>query len=134
VLKLIMKKIILFLVIFILVAYLLVSRSSCQNKLAKIYSIDNKNYCLLTASNQKQWKRGLMFYKKSVNIDGMIFIFPNKDYRSFWNENTYLDLDVYWMDGDKILGKSFLPSINKSKTVITVDSPGEADRVVEIIF
>ena len=41
--------------------------------------------------------------KKPVDFDGMIFIFPDKQIRSFWNENTYLDIDVYWLDGEKVL-------------------------------
>ncbi|MFA6390393.1 MAG: DUF192 domain-containing protein [Patescibacteria group bacterium] len=88
---------------------------------------------MLTANNQEQWEKGLMFYKKPVNFDGMIFIFPEKEVKSFWNKNTYLDLDIYWMDETKIIGKSYLPSILKSKTTAIVKSPGEVNRVVEII-
>ncbi len=75
-----------------------------------------------------------MFYKKPINFDGMIFIFPNKQMRSFWNKNTYLDLNVYWLEDNKIVGKSFLPSILKSKETVTVESQKKVDKVVEIIF
>ena len=75
-----------------------------------------------------------MFYKKPINFDGMIFVFPDKQMRSFWNKNTYLDLDLYWMDDEKIIGKSFLPSTLKTKKIITVSSPGKVNQVVEIIF
>ncbi len=128
-----MKKITLLLFIFFIVIYLFVSKKDCSNINAKIYSVNNKNYCLLTASNQEQWEKGLMFYKKPINFDGMIFIFPNKQMRSFWNKNTYLDLDVYWLNDDKIIGKSFLPSILKSKKTVTVQSTGEVNRVMEIV-
>ena len=37
----------------------------------------------------------------------MIFIFPDKERQTFWNKNTYLDLDIYWMNDDKVVGKSF---------------------------
>ena len=73
-----------------------------------------------------------MFYKKPVNFDGMIFIFPEKQVRTFWNKNTYMDLDIYWMDDGKIIGKSLLPSILKTKKIITVSS-GKVNQVVEII-
>ena len=117
------------------IIYLFIFRNNnCPNKKAKIYQINSKNYCLLTASNQEQWQKGLMFYKKPVDFDGMIFIFPNKQIRSFWNENTYLDLDVYWLEDNKTVGKSFLPSILKSKETVVVKSPDKVDRVVEIIF
>jgi uncharacterized membrane protein (UPF0127 family) len=63
----------------------------------------------------------------------MIFIFPSKQIQNFWNKNTYLDLNLYWMDDEKVVGKSVLPSILKSKETITVNSGKEVNRVVEII-
>ena len=131
-----MKKILL-LSIFFIAIYLFVSKNNCPNTKATIYQVNDKNYCLLTASNQEQWEKGLMFYKNKQELkgtDGMIFIFPDKQIRSFWNKNTYLDLDVYWFEDNKIVGKSFLPSILKSKETIVVKSPDKVNRVVEIIF
>lgn len=129
-----MKKILFFLFILSVIIYFFIYRNkNCFNKKAKIYQINSKSYCLLTASNQEQWERGLMFYKKPVNFDGMLFIFPNKEIRSFWNKNTYMDLNLYWMDDDKVVSKSYLPSILRSKTIVTVNSKEKIDRVVEII-
>lgn len=129
-----MKKILLFSFILITVVFLLVyKKTSCSDPQAKIYFINNKNYCLLTADNRDEWEKGLMDKKKPVNFDGMIFIFPNKEIKSFWNKNTYMDLDVYWMDGNRVTGKSFLPSILESKEIIFVESSQKVDRVVEII-
>jgi len=129
-----MKKTILLLLIFFIVIDLFVSRNHCSSNKVKIYQINSKNYCLLTASNQEQWGKGLMFYKKPVDFDGMIFIFPDRQIRNFWNKNTYLDLDIYWMNDEKVVGKSFLPSILKSKETVIVKSPDKVNRVVEIIF
>ena len=75
-----------------------------------------------------------MFYKKPVDFDGMIFIFPEKKVRNFWNKNTYMDLDILWMDEETLVGKSYLPSILKSKQTVTIKSSREVNRVVEIIF
>lgn len=129
-----MKNIILiFIFTIFVVGYLLTNKNGCLNSQAKVYLINNKKYCLLTANNQEQWGRGLMYYKKPVNFDGMIFIFPKKEIRNFWNMNTYLDLDLYWMDDEKIVGKSYLQSIIKTKDPFTVKSSSEVNRVVEII-
>ncbi len=103
-------------------------RKNCNN-----YQIENRNYCLLTATNQQEWEKGLMFVKKLDNADGMIFIFPDKQSRSFWNKNTLADLDLYWLVDDKVVGKSFLPSIEKSKEVVVVNSPKPVDKVVELV-
>jgi len=101
-----------------------------------IFKIKGKTYKLLVAKDPKDWQKGLMFYrsKKELNgAEGMIFLFPNKNYQIFWNKNTFLDLDIYWIDGEKIIGKSFLPSIKKTKNIFTVTSPKLVDKVVEII-
>jgi hypothetical protein len=100
------------------------------------YNLNGKTYKLMTAKNNSQWTKGLMNYrsKKELNgADGMIFIFPDRQLRQFWNENTYLDLDVYWIDDDKVIGKGFLPSIEKSKEVVIIESETKVDKVVEII-
>jgi len=105
---------------------------SAPNKDFINYSINNIKHKLLIADSPAEWEKGLMFYKKPVNFDGMIFIFPEKQVRTFWNKNTYMDLDIYWMDDGKIIGKSLLPSILKTKKIITVSS-GKVNQVVEII-
>lgn len=98
--------------------------------------IDGKIYHLLQARTPMEWTKGLMYYKNKSELkgaDGMIFIFPEKQVRSFWNKNTYLDLDLIWMDGETVVEKSYLPSILKTRKPFTVRSPSEVDRVVEII-
>ncbi len=90
------------------------------------------SYKLLVADNPEKWKKGLMNFRKLDGVDGMIFIFPDKQYRTFWNGDTFMNLDLYWIDGDKVVGKSFLPSIEKSKEIINVYSPKEVNKVVEL--
>ena len=132
-----MKKVILglFLLAFILIVFFVfMSRKSTSH--LNIYKIDSKNYYLLEAKNPTDWIKGLMFYKSKNELngaDGMIFIFPVKQKQSFWNENTYMDLELYWMDGETVIGKSYLPSIIKTKKLLIINSPGEVDRVAEII-
>jgi poly-gamma-glutamate synthesis protein (capsule biosynthesis protein) len=101
--------------------------------LMKIYNLEEKVYKLLIAQNEKEWQQGLMFVKCPCDFDGMIFIFPDKQIRYFWNKNTYLDLDIYWLDDHKILGKESLPSIQKTKNIKTINSPLPANKVIEII-
>lgn len=101
------------------------------------FTINGKRYQLLTATNPSQWQKGLMNFKSKKELkgaDGMIFIFPEKQPLTFWNKNTYLDLEVYWINDKKIIGKSFLPSILKTKKIVTVSSPALADKVIEIVI
>jgi len=100
------------------------------------YSLEGKTYKLLIAKTPLEHQKGLMFYRSKKELkgaDGMIFIFSNKNYRTFWNKNTFLDLDVYWIDGDRIVGKDFLPSIEKTKEILTINSPKPVNKVVEIV-
>ena len=43
-----------------------------------------------------------------------------------------MNLDLYWLDDDRIVGKSFLSLIEKSKEIITVSSPKEVNKVIEL--
>ena len=100
------------------------------------YSIEGKTYHLLVAKTKDEHQKGLMFCRSKKDLkgaEGMIFIFDNKDFRIFWNKNTFLDLDVYWIDGDRIVGKDYLPSIEKTKTIFTITSPKPVDKVVELL-
>jgi uncharacterized membrane protein (UPF0127 family) len=100
------------------------------------YSLEGKTYKLLIAKMPFEYQKGLMFYRDKKELkgaDGMIFIFSDKNYRTFWNKNTFLDLEVYWIDGKKVVGKDFLPSIEKTKEIFTVSSPKPVDKVVELV-
>jgi uncharacterized membrane protein (UPF0127 family) len=97
------------------------------------YELENKIYLLREAKTPEEWQRGLMFVKKPVDYDGMLFIFPDKQIRSFWNQNTFVDLEVYWLDDDKIIDKDKLESIEKTKIIKTIQSPGPVNKVIELI-
>lgn len=97
------------------------------------YNLGRKDYKLLVADTPEKWEKGLMFFEKLDGVDGMIFIFPDKQVRTFWNKNTLMDLDLYWMDGEILIGKSFLPSIEKSKEIIAVNSVKPVNKVIELI-
>jgi len=43
-----------------------------------------------------------------------------------------MELDVYWLNDKVVIGKSYLPSIEKSKNIIIVTSPDKANVVIEL--
>lgn len=50
------------------------------------------------------WKHGMMFRKDWGDIKGMLFVFPNETVRNFWMKNTYLPLDIVYINaGGKIV-------------------------------
>lgn len=52
------------------------------------------------ARTDEERSRGLM-HRESLGEDaGMLFIFPEQTVRSFWMQNTYIALDIAFMDRD----------------------------------
>ncbi len=97
-------------------------------------TIEGKKLRLVVADTNERRQKGLMYVRKPVhNFDGMIFIFKNKEPHTFWNMNTFEDLTIYWMADDTVTGKSDLPSVEKSKEIVTVSSPKRVNIVVEVI-
>mgnify|MGYP000296456649 CR=1 FL=1 len=105
-----------------------------ENYKVETIILEEKQRQVVIADNPKHWTKGLMFVRKPVQgFDGMIFKFPDKQPRLFWNQNTFVDLTIYWLADGKILGKAKLPSIEETKEIVTVQSPEPADTVIEII-
>lgn len=103
------------------------------------YNVETMNiagtaYKLVVADTPQKREKGLMFVRKqTAEYDGMVFRFPDKDIRNFWNKNTFVDLQLYWMLDGEVIGTSDLPSIEKSNDYVIISSPSPTDTVVEII-
>ncbi len=96
------------------------------------YSLNGKSYRLLVADTNTKRMKGLMYAKELKGADGMIFNFDTKANQSFWNQNTHLDLDVYWVDHETAVGYEHLPPIDK-KGLTIINSPKPVDTVIEIV-
>lgn len=62
----------------------------------------------------------------------MVFLYGERAVRRFWNKDTHLELDLYWIDRGKVIGRSYLPPVELAGIVV-VSSPGPVDRVVELL-
>jgi len=52
------------------------------------------------ARTDQERARGLMYRESLAPNAGMLFVFPEQSVRSFWMQNTYIDLDIAFMDRD----------------------------------
>ncbi|MCX8164218.1 MAG: DUF192 domain-containing protein [Aquificaceae bacterium] len=86
----------------------------------------------MVAYTPEERARGLMGYRSLPDFDGMVFLYKDKEIRHFWNKNTHLELDVYWIKEAKVVGRSYLPPVELAGIVV-VSSPEPVDRVVELL-
>lgn len=90
-----------------------------------LFSIDME-----LATNEEEHARGLMYRKQMDENKGMLFIFTNEDWRSFWMHNTLIPLDIIYVNA-----KREIVSICKNTNTLDDTSlPSEAPAmyVIEI--
>ncbi len=58
------------------------------------------------AKTQYEQEQGLQHVKKLDDLNGMLFIFENSRIASFWGKNTYIPLDIAFIDKDNTIIKT----------------------------
>jgi uncharacterized membrane protein (UPF0127 family) len=51
-----------------------------------------------SAKSREEQEKGLMFRETLCDKCGMFFEFDNESYRTFWMKNTFVDLDIIFID------------------------------------
>jgi uncharacterized membrane protein (UPF0127 family) len=85
----------------------------------------------LATTNQER-AQGLMDRKSMTDEQGMLFIFKTATEQSFWMKNTYISLDIIYIDDQKAvvsvqknttpLSEESLPSFKKAQYVLEVNA------------
>jgi uncharacterized membrane protein (UPF0127 family) len=92
-------------IFFLLMAF--VGLLAGGNRFITIY-IQGKPFLAEIADTPEKQSRGLMFRQKIKDDYGMLFIFPDDDIRSFWMKNTYITLDLIFLNGGQQIVDMFL--------------------------
>ena len=90
--------------IFLIFNFFLVSFYIFSNEKIDV-SIYNKNitFNVEVAKTIEERRTGLMYRKKLLNNEGMLFIFPREKIIQLWMKNTYIPLDVIFISENKVI-------------------------------
>ena len=90
--------------IFLIFNFFLVSFYTFSNEKIEV-SIYNKNiiFNVEVAKTIEERRSGLMYRKKLLNNEGMLFIFPREKIIQLWMKNTYIPLDVIFISENKVI-------------------------------
>jgi uncharacterized membrane protein (UPF0127 family) len=90
------------------------------------------------AESTAETTQGMMFRRQVPEGTGMLFIMPEERYQSFWMRNTYVPLDIIYLNSDGIvvsiqanaqpLNETPLPSEGPAKYVLEIAGGQAAAR------
>ena len=90
--------------IYLIFNFFLISFYTFSNDKIDV-SIYNKNitFNVEVAKTIEERRTGLMYRKKLLNNEGMLFIFPREKIIQLWMKNTYIPLDVIFISENKVI-------------------------------
>jgi uncharacterized protein len=98
--------------------------------LSKVNNDTLRSIDIELATTDREREKGLMDRKSMTDSQGMLFIFPVAQEQSFWMKNTYISLDIIFIDEQKEI-----VSVQKNTTPLSEESlPSfkEAQYVLEV--
>jgi len=87
--------------VVLLVMSVLSDATLAPKKFVKIYFPDGDSVSAELAVTPEERERGLMFRKRMEFDQGMLFIFSEEGFYSFWMKNMVIPLDFVWLDKEK---------------------------------
>jgi uncharacterized protein len=82
------------------------------------------------ADNDEERMRGLMDRQNLPDNAAMLFIFPNEEPRSFWMKNTYISLDIIYINSRKEIVS--IQKYTQPKSTYSIPSEKPAMYVLEV--
>ena len=105
--------------IYLIFNFFLISFYTFSNEKIDV-SIYNKNitFVVEVAKTIEERKIGLMYRKKLLNNEGMLFVFPREKIIQLRMKNTYIPLDVIFISENKVIVDIKKNMEKLSKTIV----------------
>ena len=90
--------------VYLILNFFLISFYTFANEKINV-GIYNKKiiFNVEVAKTIEERRSGLMYRKKLLNNEGMLFIFPREKIVQLWMKNTYIPLDVIFISKNKVI-------------------------------
>ncbi len=102
----------------------------------------NAEFKVAVADDEKSRADGLMFVKNMHDFNGMLFVFDSSNVVSFWMKNTYISLDMIFVDENmrvvwieeknSPMSEDHISSVKPVKYVIELNAGVVADNGIKI--
>ena len=106
----------------LLLIFLLIFLSNCAKNPNQIVIDNGKNLIKINveiADDDNTRMKGLMFREKLEENNGMLFVFEEGDYQTFWMKNTLIPLDIIFIDkGMKIVDIKYAVPCQKDPCIL----------------
>lgn len=108
--------------------------SSYNKKIALTSNNESYVFNVEIAEDDISRARGLMYREKLADDEGMLFVFDNENFRSFWMKNTKIPLDLLFFDqsGDLVDYKDNFPPCPEKDICDNYVSKAKAKYVLEV--
>jgi len=80
---------------------------------------------LEVAATPAEWQKGLMFRRSLEGIDGMLFVFSGYSPHAMWMKNTYIPLDILFIDSEGRVTTVHRDAVPHDLTSLPSDGPAK---------
>lgn len=120
-------------VIVIIVTVLVISLILGNKKTTKV-SVNNKTFNVAIARTDEERQIGLSKKNKLDENSGMLFVFDNPDFYSFWMKEMKFPIDIIYINGNKVITviENAKPPSSSNTDLILYKPDEKSDKVLEL--
>lgn len=96
-----MRKIFIVIVSVIIVAFIILKSGKREER--QFIQIGNSKISVEVARTAEERSLGLSYQRKLPENSGMLFVFPQKSFQTFWMKGMNFDLDFIWIADGKVV-------------------------------